>query len=83
MIVLTFKSTHEALEIEEALLEAEIGLMVIPTPKIISEGCGIALKFEESNLKKVKRIVETHDIIEKRYFKETITGGNKEYTYIE
>jgi hypothetical protein len=83
MILLTFKSTHNALEIEEALLNEDISLMVIPTPRVISNGCGITLKFDKKNLEKVISIVDRHGIMDKSYYKEEVEGENREYKLID
>ena len=42
--VITFASTHDALEGEKRLLQAGEDPMIIPTPRSISAHCGLAIK---------------------------------------
>ena len=39
----TFRSTHETLRAEEPLVAAEIDYQLIPTPRVVKAGCGLAL----------------------------------------
>ncbi|MFP4457838.1 MAG: DUF3343 domain-containing protein [Clostridia bacterium] len=83
MIIIAFSSTHDALEVEEALIDNNIKLRTIPTPREITAGCGISLKLDEEFLQCVKQILIEHDIINRQIFYETIEEGRKEYKLIE
>lgn len=48
-IVITFISTHHALEAER-LLEGNIEFIVMPTPREISASCGLSLKINKTDL---------------------------------
>ncbi|MBO8168671.1 MAG: DUF3343 domain-containing protein [Thermoanaerobacteraceae bacterium] len=43
--VVTFGTTHQALQSEAVLKEAGITFLLIPTPRRISASCGMAVKF--------------------------------------
>lgn len=83
MIIIAFASTHDALEVEEALIENNIELRTIPTPREITAGCGISLRVEEEFLQYVKKILTEHDIINRQIFYENIEEGKKNYKLIE
>lgn len=44
--VLAFESTHAAMAASKALADAGVAFYTIPTPRAISAGCGMALKFD-------------------------------------
>lgn len=44
--VLTFESTHDALDAEKLLLDLGMDVVPIPAPKIAGAHCGIALRIE-------------------------------------
>ena len=44
--VLAFESTHAAMAAASALDEAHVRYALIPTPRSISAGCGMALRFD-------------------------------------
>jgi len=83
MIIVAFASTHDALEIEDALMENNIDLRTIPTPREITAGCGISLKLDLKHLRYVRKILEEHDIINRQIFHEIIDEGKKTYKLIE
>lgn len=45
-IAFGFRTTHEALAAERALVEAGIGVVPIPSPKSFGGLCGIAMRVE-------------------------------------
>lgn len=49
-VVLVFASTHAAIAAEDALREEGIPLQVIPLPRWVSAGCGLALRLEEGDV---------------------------------
>jgi len=42
--IFTFATTHQAMAAEDLLREAGIGLEVVPPPRELSPGCGLALR---------------------------------------
>lgn len=45
-VVFGFRTTHEALEAEHVLKSAGMGVVPVPTPAVLGELCGIALRLE-------------------------------------
>lgn len=82
MIIVAFASTHDALEIEDALMENNIDLRTIPTPREITAGCGISLKLDTEHLQYVNKILKEHDIMNRQIFYEIIDEGKKSYKLI-
>lgn len=61
--VVTFKSTHHAIQGEKKFLDLEdIKTRTIPTPREVSHSCGLALKFEIEDLDRVRNIIENEKI---------------------
>lgn len=56
--LITFKSTHHALEAEEIFQEKEMKFKTIPTPREVSHSCGLALLFSIEELDRVKMAIE-------------------------
>lgn len=51
--VLTFQSTHAAMASSKTLASGGIDFWTIPTPREISAGCGIALRFDAEDPEEV------------------------------
>ncbi len=60
--VMTFYSTHMALEFERVIDQEEIPGELTPVPRKISSSCGLAGKFAENDLDKVKSLCQTEGI---------------------
>mgnify|MGYP006303681939 CR=1 FL=1 len=60
--VITFYSTHLALEFERVVEKEEIKAKSIPVPRQISSSCGIAGRFAEEKLEDIKDICQEYDI---------------------
>ena len=54
-LMITFNSTHQAIRFERILLPL-YNIELIPTPREVSASCGLSLKFEKAD---TKRILET------------------------
>lgn len=57
-MVITFRSTHEALRAEKVLRSAGLKVTVMPTPKSIKADCGIALRVGASEADASKASLE-------------------------
>lgn len=55
--VLAFDSTHAALSAQKAFQVSGVRCLTIPTPRAISAGCGIALKFSADSAKQATAYV--------------------------
>jgi len=56
--VFGFDTTHEALEAERALLEAQVHAVPIPTPRSLGAHCGIALRIAPGDERAAAAILE-------------------------
>ena len=56
--LITFKSTHFALQAEGILKEDNIIFKTIPTPREVSQSCGLALLFIYDEIDRVKSHIE-------------------------
>ncbi len=75
--LITFKSTQFALQGESIFKEEEIDFKTIPSPREVSNSCGLALLFAIDDLEDVEALIENKKIeIENlyRYFKEKHRG---------
>lgn len=54
----TFKSTQFALQGESILKEEKIIFKTIPTPREVSQSCGLALLFGIDDIEEVKNLIE-------------------------
>jgi hypothetical protein len=59
--VIAFSSTHIAMQVQREL-EPFIKVLVMPTPREISTGCGISLRFDPQKLLLVQEILSKADI---------------------
>lgn len=82
-IIATFDSTHYALRFEKTLKQNEIGLVIMPVPREISASCGLAVKFNKQDLKKVKELAQSNEIQVKRYYEIEIENNRKGYLALE
>lgn len=61
--VITFKSTHYAIQGEKKFLDLDrVKIRTIPTPREVSHSCGLALKFSLEDLGLVREIIAGEDI---------------------
>lgn len=78
--VITFKSTHHAIQGEKRFLEIdEIKIRTIPTPREVSHSCGLAIKFDLEDLDKAKSIIANQDIEIDSIYK-VIKNGDEKYS---
>ena len=61
---MTFPNTHSALQAEKQLQQTgEVPFVIIPVPRIISSGCGLAVKFVAANYDKTIEVIEKAGIL--------------------
>ncbi|MCK8825509.1 DUF3343 domain-containing protein [Fuchsiella alkaliacetigena] len=60
--VITFDSTHQALDFERLSKEYGLKTRSIPVPRQISSSCGIAAKFNEELIKDVRQLCLDYQI---------------------
>lgn len=60
--VVTFNSTHHAIKGESTFKSSQVIFKTIPTPREITLSCGLSIRFNLSDLEKVKKLVEDGDL---------------------
>lgn len=59
MYLVSLKSTHHAMMLEHLVKEEKIKSITIPTPRAVTQSCGMSIKFqEEIPLEKIVDLVE-------------------------
>lgn len=61
-LVMAFDSTQQALRAEMLLEYADIDIDLCPTPKEITAGCALSIRFPEESLLEVQEIVVTQSV---------------------
>ncbi|NLX61844.1 MAG: DUF3343 domain-containing protein [Tissierellia bacterium] len=56
--VITFKSTHYAIQADSTFKNEKISYRTIPTPREISRSCGLAIKFNLEDYDSIRYIIE-------------------------
>lgn len=56
--VITFKSTHHAIQGESILKKEDVKFRTIPTPREVSTSCGLAVKFDLEIYNQIIDIIE-------------------------
>ncbi len=63
MYLISFKSTHHAMMMEMKVKEKNLKALTIPTPRAISNSCGMSIKLmEEVALQELIDIIENDDL---------------------
>lgn len=75
--VLSFESTHKALQAEKKLKEEGMNIMVMPTPREITASCGISLGFSLEKIEEVNALIKNEEIDPFGIFKVTKIGAGK------
>ena len=60
--LITFKSIHEVMKLEEILVRKDIDADIMPLPRKISDSCGMGVIFFSSQLEEVKFCCEDNDL---------------------
>jgi len=66
--LLTFPTTHSAMRAEKVLDEQGMTFIVVPTPREISEGCGLAVRCHCEDLTGIIKELNKSGIKIKEYF---------------
>lgn len=54
---ISFDSTSYALQAESFLKDSKLALAVIPTPREVTESCGLSIKIDKNDVTLVKEII--------------------------
>lgn len=69
MIVISFDSTNLAMIADKCFSEEHFDKAVVPTPRSISNSCGISLMIEEEKIKDAKKLILDKNLKIKGIFK--------------
>ena len=61
-LVMAFDSTQQALRAEMLLEYAEVEIDLFPTPKEITAGCALSIRFPQMSLDVVKQIIISESV---------------------
>ncbi|GIP59145.1 DUF3343 domain-containing protein [Paenibacillus sp. FSL W8-0186] len=73
-LVMAFDSTQQALRAEMLLEYAEIEIDLFPTPKEITAGCALSIRFPEESLTAVKGIVIQENVVIRGIYSQSESG---------
>jgi hypothetical protein len=62
-IVLTFKSTHQAMKAKKTVLADKLSAEIIPTPREISKECGFSLLFHDTTEQIVRDYMNSNELV--------------------
>ena len=65
--ILTFQTSHQALEEEEKLQESDFIIKMIPTPRGISSDCGFSIRVDSNELSITEQLTKNDNSIERIY----------------
>ncbi|OEF97330.1 DUF3343 domain-containing protein [Desulfuribacillus alkaliarsenatis] len=67
--LLTFDSTHQALQLETILDTMDIDFDIRPIPPALYAGCGLAIEFKSEDIDTVKQAITEHQVVSKSFYK--------------
>lgn len=80
--LVTFNTTHSALQSENTLTDLNIPFLTVPVPKEISAGCGLAIRYDYDYHPLVVQAVGNSGVIANSYYKVEKIDGKMYYTLI-
>ncbi|WP_455543720.1 DUF3343 domain-containing protein [Intestinibacter sp.] len=78
MYIISFNSTHQAIKCDKIFGKNEMDYAVLPTPREITQSCGISIKFSIENIDNVKEIIDENQIEYKGMYKIFKQDGKKQ-----
>lgn len=78
-ILLAFDTTTRAIAAENALLEAQIAVNVMPIPSAIKAGCGICLRLAPQNFEDGKNLLTAKNLFADACYTRTAQNGTSTY----
>lgn len=79
--VIAFDSTHQALRAEMLLEYADLDIDTFPTPKTITAGCALSIRFPSDQLLLVKEIIVSEQVVIRGIF-QAAEGQDNSYICI-
>jgi len=81
--LVTFPTTNAAIQAEKLLQDAAIPCLLVPVPREISQGCGLAARFFREDYKKIAALFGDKQIKTGEYFRvEKTAGVSKIHPYV-
>lgn len=74
MIVISFDSTNYAMMAEKCFEENNFEKMIIPTPRAISNSCGISIMIDSSKIYDAKKLIQEKNLTIKGIYE--VQGNN-------
>lgn len=69
MYIVSFNSTHQAIKCDKTFEKNNMNCTVLPTPREITQSCGISIKFSIVDIDDVKKIMNENQIEYKGIYK--------------
>ncbi len=69
MYIISFNSTHNAIKMEKLLVQNNIKVTTLPTPREISASCGISIRFLLQDIEEVRKIMNENEVDNKGIFR--------------
>ncbi len=60
--VITFDSTHHAINAENKLKKEELNFKTIPTPREITSSCGLSIRFDLEIVDSIKKVMNKSEL---------------------
>ncbi|MBS6063277.1 DUF3343 domain-containing protein [Criibacterium bergeronii] len=79
MLVISFNSTSQAMKADKFFDSTDIDKMVVPTPRAISQSCGISIRIISEQLEDVISMLEKNEIGIKGIYNVTKDEAQKIY----
>ncbi|KPU42936.1 hypothetical protein OXPF_37050 [Oxobacter pfennigii] len=77
-VFITFDSTNFALQAEDYLKKNNFSVTIIPTPREVTQSCGLSIRLNSAGIDEVKEIIGTQKIkIKSIYFLKKENGFKK------
>lgn len=67
--LITFKNTHEAMKADKFFERNSIKGTVMPTPTVITKSCGISIKLENNDYKKLEEVMNDEIELKNVFFR--------------
>lgn len=81
-IVMTFRTSHNAISGERVLEEGGLAVKVMPKPMALGAGCGICLRVDGNDLAQARELLATAGIAPQGCYEKRMTAEQIEYVAV-
>ena len=78
MYIISFNSTHQAIKCDKLFGKNEMDYTVLPTPREITQSCGMSIAFAIEDIDNIKEIINQNQIEYKGIYKIYKQDGKKQ-----